>query len=653
MHTPDSIYTRFKHALITAPKGVNCHPFSPKYDVNDVIGVMKSIAENGKVSKYVAEHMKVARGLNVNYQNYYKLMDKLFAESGCDALELEEFVVAMANLSYLNVRNLSLAAMDNIAKESCNFVDLTTIQIDTSDGEKIHAKEHMEAVIDGVGFVLRYLRYFEKKEFEEASVHPRAFTVILDMILQNSSIMSVLKGAHDSVLYCNGYIKDTGHSILFDKLDYQHEKLVYAGQLMLQNRFAEVLSKWENKVSRFDKYWKDTRIDSVTIADGECTVNLAKGKSKEILLRSKFMDAAIVSNYEFLQDITLPKAGNIMIEEVLAVWNVLVYITVSMDVSFDPKAYIYTKKDMGFVPRKFKKTHLIDSICKLCTIEREKIETALSLFCNDRNKYSYIWSSPLIEVRDFVVFVAHAIPNAQLYNLIDSIIERGGISLDVRGKMFEQYLHKEINNCNKMGHSVLMPSQQKFKGEEIDVLISLKNLVIVADAKCIRHPMEPVNDHDAWKTLSHGAEQARKKMKYVIEHPDEFIPLIGDYSKKKIIPIVVTNYPNYTACDADGAFIIDSHSLIAYLRTGSYGLRLMNSNNPVTQSFYYHNEDEMSANFSDYIRHNPIKEMYLEHISMHEYPLTLSKEYPAMAIGPVYASSAECTERNDRNQKEE
>lgn len=646
MITPKNRYTAFKEAILNAPSETHCWPFSEKYSEGEVGELLKSVLESTEGqciegSEHLAHHVKVASELNRCYKDYYQMMQSLFSKTDLDGLDLSEYIIALANCKYYAVKK---RCMDELKKypagSSINFVQLTNIEIDTDDGGRAPAKECLEAIHDGANFVLNYLRYFDEKTFCTDEVNPDDFVGALDAILLASASMATIKGAYDNAIYDNGFMTLVGRGLRFNTYDHNHSKLVYAGQLMLQNRYAEVFSKYGDKNSQFSKYFKNSKISGVTINDGVCSFKVVPASSVEFDTFTKEMQVTLDAHYEYLDNLNLPKAGGITIEEVLAVWIALRYILSTISVVLDWDKPISRKEELSDIPRKVNKEHLVDVFSQLCIFDKGKIERALSLMVNDRKKNKYLWESPIYDIKDHYVIAIFSVVDAQIYNLIDSIIKRGGVDLDVRGKMFERYLHRIIPNCNKQGYKVVMPQQQQFKGEEIDILISLKDLVIVADAKCIRHSMEANNRHDDWNTIIHASEQATKKLEYVKSHQEEFEPLIGDYSKKQFMPLVVTNYPFYTGCDVDGIYVIDSHSLIAYLRTGSVALRQMDAyNSLVSGKFLYTTETEMSSNFFDYCKHNPVKEYLMPHIQMVEYPLNTNKNAPVTSVGPTFHMS--------------
>jgi hypothetical protein len=79
--------------------------------------------------------------------------------------------------------------------------------------------------------------------------------------------------------------------------------------------------------------------------------------------------------------------------------------------------------------------------------------------------------------------------------------------------------------------------------EEIDLIINLHDIVSIGELKCIRYPMELRNYFYNRKRLINGCNQIIRKSAYMQNNAEEFKKDIGDIAEKKIIPIVITNYP--------------------------------------------------------------------------------------------------------------
>lgn len=155
----------------------------------------------------------------------------------------------------------------------------------------------------------------------------------------------------------------------------------------------------------------------------------------------------------------------------------------------------------------------------------------------------------------------------------------------------------------------------------------MKNVVLVGDAKCIHYSVEPINYAEAWGRLKEGCEQAKRKAEFVRQHPEYFKEL-GNYSGKRFLPFVVTNYPTFVGFEHEGVYVVDSHSLFAYLQCGIMSMREMGINDEPIRGIrmLYHNEDEFSNNIEDFFLKNPIKEEFLKRIEVVEIPLANNED---------------------------
>ena len=108
-------------------------------------------------------------------------------------------------------------------------------------------------------------------------------------------------------------------------------------------------------------------------------------------------------------------------------------------------------------------------------------------------------------------------------------------------------------------------------------------------------------------------------------------------SKKKIIPVVLTNYPMYAGFEHEGVYVIDSHTFASYFAAGYMTKREMgkDSNDIVDAKFFYNTETEFSANFEDYLKEQPVKKIHMAKMVIDEIPLL-----PRLAQGKCIAKTA-------------
>ena len=397
---------------------------------------------------------------------------------------------------------------------------------------------------------------------------------------------------------------------------------------MFSERRLHVMSENLHKQikPRLYRYVTDRRIKRAKIENSIITLEFGQGNAKEHKEIVDDLQASIDAFYEFLQGETvLPQMANATVDEAISVWGAIQYIAMYVSTYKDYDVALFKKEDFSVVPSKIRKDSLIDYVVKLTNIKASKVEMVIMRMEADWIRYNDMWTSMIYPVGDYYLLPFYPIINSSPYNVIDQMMLRGGVDLDNRGKLFENYLYQQLTekrisypiNCLKAG-----VYGENGDNEEIDVVVGMKNAVLVADAKCIHYSVEPINYAEAWGRLEEGCEQAIRKSEFVRNHPAYFTSL-GDISNKRFVPFVITNYPTFTGFSHNGVYVIDSHSFLAYMQGGYVTMREMGMNeNPIIAAGrFYQNEDQYSDNFESYLQSNPIKEIFRKRIYIRDLPL--------------------------------
>jgi len=164
-------------------------------------------------------------------------------------------------------------------------------------------------------------------------------------------------------------------------------------------------------------------------------------------------------------------------------------------------------------------------------------------------------------------------------------------------------------------------------------VINLQTIVVIAEVKCIRYPMEMRDYYNNYNRLKIGSQQVVRKSAYLEKHAEEFKKDIGDIKGKTIIKLVITNYPIFAGCSLDGIPVIDFHwlegfvthnKLIHYLSKNEGG-RLVNE--PQNALTLYNNETEFCANFEQQMRSPAIIERFREKVGTLDIKMTV-EDFP-------------------------
>lgn len=630
------LFDAFKQYIVNHPKVAAYKPTCDKYDGEKLLEVLKKLKPsevdfNKDEQDKVGDFSEISDYFHGMVNEIYVRIKKDFNDFNMKGKDIMEFFIADLNREYRVLHVKMREAARQLSKGTYLYQDMINPKVQLPTGEYVDARAALEASAEAINMICNYLRFFLEEEFKNEKADPRLFAANVLRIYRMADVYVTFKHSYDDILYNGGFIKIEREKKLFtfDYDNYYELRLLKVGNMMFSERMMHVNNKYrlEGKKLEFGKYVANYRIKRVKLQEGCVTLDFGQGDPKvhrEITIE---MEAAIESFYEYLDiNVKLENLGCILLAEALAVWTALRYICCETfeRINSDEKS-MFTKEDWNIVPRKFKKEELIGYIEKLTGIKRNKVKSVLETFEADWSQYNDIWTSPLILNGEYYSVPFFPIINCVPYNVIDTLLERGGYSLDERGKVFEKYIHKRIMN-EKHDYSVNCATSRHYgtddDGEEIDLIVVLRDLVILCEAKCIHYSMDPQDYHNAWTRLTDGAEQAKKKASFVENHLELFEEL-GNIRGKRVLPIVVTNYPTFIGFEHDGVYVTDSFSFISYLNAGYMTMReLSMTDNPIRHiRQFYHNEAEYSANFEKYIQKNPVKEMYLSKVLVEDIPL--------------------------------
>lgn len=638
-----NLFNTFKEYIVSHPKKNVYKPTSDKFDREELLKIVTKIDQNIPVSdddgKKILDFTEISCYLNRTLNELYKFLNENIRNLNLKKSEIAEYFIATINRDLNVISNKRKELIKNIPNGSYHVEDLMNFKVMSPANEigLMNVQGALEASTDSAGLIINYLRHLSDEEISNPESDPKEFAGRILNCYRGAQVSEVLKFAYDDALYNGGFvIFDSEKKIVtFDFDNHLRLKLLCAGKLMFNERrfrcFNSIVN--ENLTPGLYKYISAYRIKKPKIIDGLISLQFGQGEPKEFKFIVNDMQAAISSYYEFLDGETLlSNFDDCKINEALMVWCALQYIVIYINNNLTFDVAVYSKEDFKPVPRKVGKADLIEYICKLIKVSQKKVSAIVRALEADTTRFNDFWTRPLYPVNDSYILPFYPIMYASVYNLIDSLLQRGGFNLEERGRQFEKYIYDSLNDKSKgtaFPITSLPAVKYGVKGneEEIDVIIGMKNVVLVGDAKCVHYSMDPINYADAWNRLKEGCEQAMRKTEFVRKNP-QFFSSLGDYKYKKLIPFVLTNYPLYTGFSYKGVYVIDSHSFLAYMHSGLLSLREMSAeaDNMIGGKWLYNNEDEFSDNFQRFLISNPVKELLMKRIVIRDIPLSIKTD---------------------------
>ena len=630
-------FKAYKRYIIHHPKRMLYKPTADKtFDKGKLYDVYKEIVKDvipkEEDCALISDFVRISQYLHDIYSEVYKHLNDDLRHLNLKGIEVAEYLVACLNREYKVIWKKRAEAMEKAEKGTYLTSDMFNFKLLSSAPGigMLDARASLEAATDSYNLIMNYLRHFLDEKFETDDAKEGEFAGRLIRMFQITQIAVVFKHSYDDILYNKGFVKvdDENRSIMFDYDNHEDLILLRAGDMMFSERRLHVMSENLHKQikPRLYRYVTDRRIKRAKIENSIITLEFGQGNAKEHKEIVDDLQASIDAFYEFLQGETvLPQMANATVDDAISVWGAIQYIAMYVSTYKDYDVALFKREDFSVVPSKIRKDSLIDYVVKLTNIKASKVKMVIMKMEADWSRYNDMWTSMIYPVGDYYLLPFYPILYSSPYNVIDQMMLRGGVDLDNRGKLFENYLYQQLTekrtsypiNCLKAG-----VYGDNGDSEEIDVVVGMKNVILVADAKCIHYSVEPINYAEAWGRLEEGCEQAVRKALFIRNHPEHFLAL-GDFSNKRFVPFVITNYPTYTGFSHNGVYVIDSHSFLAYMQGGYVTMREMGMNeNPIIAAGrFYQNEDQYSDNFDSYLQSNPIKDIFRKRIYFRDLPL--------------------------------
>ena len=629
-------FKAYKKYIVKHPRRSEYKPTNlNKYDERKLLEVCEKVEAETKTPCFdedvqaISDFVEISSYVHGLYEEMYNLLYENYRHLNLNGCDIAEYIIAFLNREYKVILDKSLRTVIQAEKGSFFLSDLLNFKLQSTAPEigLIQARAALETETDTGSLLLNFLRFFLDKDLSSEDFKPEEFAGRIRNSMEISQMAYVLKTTYDDILCNDGFVKIDYENklITFNYENHYNLKLLKAGDMMFSERRASIEKHAFNDgfASKLFNYVSNYRIREATIKNGCISFDFEQGDPVEQKIIVGEIQSAIRAFYEFLDgDTILPILSNCTINEAIAIWCSIQYMAkhVLFYENFDKT--LYRREDFSSIPCKIVKSDLISYVQTLTGILPMKIQAVITALEADWNIYNDIWTSMLYPVGKYYLLPFFSIINSAPYNVIDQLLLRGGFNLDDRGAQFEMYLFTQLTQKATAYPIVCLPTGkygEKGNDEEIDVLISMKNVVLVADAKCIHYSIDPLNYAEAWERLEEGCVQAARKAKFVKNNPQYFSAL-GDYSSKAFIPFVITNYPTYTGFSYNGVYVIDSHSFLAYMQGNSMIIeRPTLTEGPIVEiKEFYQNEDQFSNEFAKYLLDNPIKKELIKRIYIHE-----------------------------------
>ncbi len=291
-------------------------------------------------------------------------------------------------------------------------------------------------------------------------------------------------------------------------------------------------------------------------------------------------------------DETLPKSpgGDLTCRELSRAWWVL-KDTAQLAADSLGRAWFADDEGLGRYALTVEREDLTKVLSECLNITLERAGVILDWFTCDpgdtgRLFAKSVWSEPLVpEPNTGKLHILLApILSASPVRRVEAWMERGGISdsrgIKGRGKPFERHvrmaLAEVLSNNKLLTDTAVAEHGLKRKGdsEEIDLLVRVGDVVLVAEVKCFVAPSEPIEKHNHLRNLGNATAQAESKRAWAEANRQRIARALGvdadGVAALRIIPLVIINHAFGVGLERNGVPVVDLHYLRILLGWGSY-----------------------------------------------------------------------------------
>lgn len=630
-------------------------PFNEKYDFDYVLRYLKK-----NIESKAGNHLEY-NALNSSFFNRYfillkKYYNEIFESNNLSINSFLELLITFANRDFYLLKSKLKESNKNRTEINYDEIINSTIQSNIPELGRINAQAGLEASHDGLNLVLNMTRQkYDKNgnsKYELEDLHNCA------KLLGFCNIYTVIKSGYDIAIwedYATVYNKENKElkiKIIYKKNqclniigEYRLEKNIFLSKMALLSAFQEKNTFYQHISKEANKKRKAKRLKSIKLDKSEIKYKLANGIDKETVFKELQSFANITTYYAFIKDEILPNFNNLSILDVLVLYTEVQHL---FSEAFEIKKVesATTVENFNLFKLKIKKHELIEYLLRKTKYSNNQVKQTLELFIQKEGFYN-IWERPLIEIENFLFPVILPLIEPNRLRMLDYWLEKGGFDLDSRGMLFEKHIKHVLSfEFKRKGFEFNIPNENTFRNnkdkfEEIDLIVELKKVTLLAEVKCIKYPFDPRDYYNMHSRLSEGAEQINRKTQFLIDNRDYFKN--NSFSSKPFVKLVITNYPIFSGYEIDGVSITDFSLLENYFINGKLGKgRIINNKKgtEINDTFhseikYYQNEDELSNNLESFFK-NPVpiteklKDLYIE-----ENLISLPKDNPKIFMDYV------------------
>lgn len=616
-------------------RNLSTNPFNDKFDTT----VLKAVVQ--KNAPECVFLVSLFESYHQCYKVHFAILKDLLSMEGYTKLQLITIIINFANHHYMCVsqelmRKHQVGDLGKFFSETTEYVAQGFGLGDISGVS--------EAIVDTAASLINFISKFEYREtVDETVLQEDDYWDNVRRMNRSQSYLELVKHAYETPVWRNAYYVAKGDQLYIqfeNEIDLQSFDIAqYRMQQKVFGRWAK--SKLSLEFRRHDLFHaypalgrgKPVEITRLHTTDGFLRTEL--GVVTDIPVPDSYLQfvSAIGLYYPFLQNMALSGSGDLRLYDLLYLYSLLQEIFEKLELVYIREDFS-SKRDFGHISDKITIDELEYYFLKRTTYQLPQIHFFLRLMVQPQQGRINFWDSSMYAHGHYYQVMYNPLRTTVSFHLIDTMLEKCCIDLEFRGKEFERYIENELRNLlvAKGYYFYISPNNVEVnrgigkEEQEIDLLLFLQDTILIAEVKCIKYPMETRDRHNAEKTLSKAAGQVIAKKEFLERNYKAIIAQLGvDDRPRKIVPLIIANYPTATGLKPAGIPVLDFSLFRLYFQENEIVSKKMTASlegiteEVVSATVLYNNEQEFSQNLFSYCYDNPVINGYLLKTTMAYY----------------------------------
>lgn len=258
-------------------------------------------------------------------------------------------------------------------------------------------------------------------------------------------------------------------------------------------------------------------------------------------------------------------------------FRLLILLSLQLSERFpNDDSYYSISKLLHFCPL-ISKHELRVAISKSLVIDYEKAKGILDFIEYSSAKKLDLWCHPIIPLgNSHYAFLTSALITPNMTRVAEFWFEEMQCEMKEKGYKYELTVYEEIKKAisqNSIITNYNIESSKKISAgngsEEIDLIIKIDDLILICEVKSIVTTDSPISKRRTLDILKHGANQAKRKAKFINDNIKEVSNILGwtysDNTKYNVEQCVITSSKVYSGLTISETPVVDLKILGRYL----------------------------------------------------------------------------------------